>query len=73
MENFLVMLVIGLALSWLWIMVRDIRRAKEESRCHHSEPNYWYLSRDEGRHDGSNTIETSEWSNWDWLELLDMG
>ncbi len=60
MENFLVMLVIGLALSWLWIMVRDIRRAKEESQCHHpSGPNHWYLSGDESRHDGSNTSETS--------------
>ncbi len=74
MEDLLVMLVIGLALSGLWIMVRDIRKAEEESRCHHrSEPNYWYLSGDECRHDSSNTIDTSEWSNWDWLELLDVG
>ncbi len=74
MEDVLVMIAIGLALSGMWIMVRDIRRTEEESQCHHrSEPNHRYLTGDEGRHDGSNTIDTSEWSNSDWLELLDLG
>ena len=74
MEDLLVILVTGLIFSGLWIMVRDIRKTEEGSRCHqHSGPNYWYLGGDEGRHDGCDTIDTSEWSNWDWLELLDVG
>ena len=74
MEDLLVILVTGLILSGTWIMVRDFRRIEEEFRNYqHSEPDYWRLGGDEGRHDGCDTIDASKCSNWDWLELLDVG
>ena len=73
MEDLLVALVIGLSLSVSWIMVRDIRRTENNPLSHHhSRPDYWHLCGDEGRHDRCDTIDTSESSNWDWLELLDV-
>ena len=74
MENLILTLVIGLTLSGLHLLVCDIRRTEEKFRCHRDfEPDYWYLGRDEGGHDGCGTVDTGEWSNWDWLELLDAG
>ena len=71
MEDIFVILVIGLVLSGLWIMVREIRRTEKNSWSHHSGPDYWHLGGDEGCRSGCDRICSSESGHWDWLELLD--
>lgn len=74
MEDLLVILVMGLTLSGMWITVRDIRRTENKFRIHHDpEPDYWHLGGDEVCRGDCGSINGSEWGNWDWLELLDLG
>ncbi len=55
-------------------MVREIRRDEEKSRNDlRLELDYWRLGGGEDRRNGYDTIDTSECSNWDWLELPDVG
>ena len=74
MESLLTILITGFILRGEWIMVREIRRDEEKSRNDlRLELDYWRLGGGEDRRNGYDTIDTSECSNWDWLELPDVG
>ena len=74
MEDVLGMIAIGLALSGMWIMVRDIRRTRARSDRHDSSvSDYWYLGHDEAGGDGCDGGDDSGSGSWEWLDLLDFG